>query len=286
MEGFLIGYELLGGVNYRIYHPGTKEFKVSRDVLFDEGEFFNARHVAGHSEEILPTENSEDNADQEAEHESEEVEQQNENAAPIVYDEIVVEPPPPNPPAETPAPPPKRPNRRTRRMIARAFKAVVKGNWKWPRNFHEAMAAEDSEYWKVAIQKEYDSIIKNGTWTLVPRPKNAKVVKSRWVLRIKDMGLHKARFCAKGFTQRWGEDYDETYAPVAKYTSIRTLFALLAGRKNSRIHQMDVNTAFLNSDIEETVYVEQPEGYKVPGKEDFVCLLRKTLYGLKQSPRA
>ena len=172
------------------------------------------------------------------------------------------------------------------RMIARAFKAVVKGNWKWPRNFHEAMAAEDSEYWKVAIQKEYDSIIKNGTWTLVPRPKNAKVVKSRWVLRIKDTGLHKARFWAKGFTQRWGEDYDETYASVAKYTSIRTLFALLAGRKNSKIHQMDVKTAFLNSDIEETVDVEQPAGYEVPGKEDFVCLLRKTLYWLKQSPRA
>ena len=62
---------------------------------------------------------------------------------------------------------------------------------------------------------------------------------------------------------RWWEDYDETYAPVAKYTSIRTLFALIAGRKNSRTHQMDVNTAFLNSDIEETVYVEQPEGYEV-----------------------
>jgi hypothetical protein len=169
--------------------------------LMKENFLFNARHVVEHSEEILPTENSaEDNANQE-EHESEEVEQENENAVPIVYDEIVVEPPPPNPPAETPAPPPKRPNRRTRRMIARAFKAVVKGNWKWPRNFREAMEAEDAEYWKTAIQKEYDSIIKNGTWTLVPRPKNAKIVKSRWVLRIKDMGLHKARFCAKGFTQ-------------------------------------------------------------------------------------
>ena len=118
----------------------------------------------------------------------------------------------------------------------------------------------------------------------MPGPKNAKVVKSRWVLRIKDNGLHKARFCAKGFTQRWGDDYDETYAPVAKYISICTLLALLAGRKNSKIHQMDINTAFLNSDIEETVYVEQPEGFEVPGKEDFVCLIRKTLYGLKQSP--
>ena len=315
MEGYLVGYELPGGVNYRIYHPETKEFKVSRDVLFDEGEFFGTRHITGYSDEILPSAETSD--DQEAEHE-EEVEQQNENAAPIVYDEIVVEPPPNNmvphhdtvphqgtiphhntvphqgtvphqstvPHHNASADPPKRPNRRTRRMIARAFKGVVKGNWKWPRNFREAMEAEDAKDWKVALQKEYDSIIKNGTWTLVPRPKNAKVVKSRWVLRIKDMGLHKARFCAKGFTQRWGEDYDETFAPVAKYTSIRTLFALLAGRKNSKIHQMDVNTAFLNSEIEETVYVEQPEGFEVPGKEDFVCLLRKTLYGLKQSPRA
>src|SRR5271155_3202362 len=149
------------------------------------------------------------------------------------------------------------------------------------------MQAEDAAQWKIAMQKEYDSIIQNETWTLVPRPKNAKVVKSRWVLRIKDVNnLYKARLCAKGFTQRWGEDYDETLAPVAKYTSIRTLFALLAGRKNNKIHQMDVNTAFLNSDLDELVYVEQPEGFEVPGKEDYVCLLRKTLYGLKQSPRA
>jgi len=98
--------------------------------------------------------------------------------------------------------------------------------------------------------------------------------------------MYKARFCARGFTQRWGEDYDETFAPVAKYTSIRTLIALLAGRKKAKIHQMDVNTAFLYSSLDETVYVEQPEGFAVPGKEDYVCLLRKALYGLKQSPRA
>src|SRR5271170_1847904 len=292
VEGYLVGYELPGGVNYRIYHPETKAFKVSRDVLFDEEEFFNTRHITGHSDKILPSTeiSTEDNADHETEHESEEVEPQNENAAPIVYDEIIVEPPPPSPPTEcTPSatgiPQTKPPNRRTRRQIAKAFKAVVKGNWSWPRNFREGIEAEDAEGWKAAIQKEYDSIMKNHTWDLVPRPKNAKVVKSRWVLRIKDNDLHKARFCAKGFTQRWGEDYDETYAPVAKYTSIRTLFALIAGH-NAKVHQMDVNTAFLNSNIAETVYVEQPEGYEVPGKEDYIRLLRKTLYGLKQSPRA
>jgi hypothetical protein len=87
-------------------------------------------------------------------------------------------------------------------MIAKAFKAVVKGNWKWPRNYREAMNAEDAKQWKAAMQREYDSIMKNGTWTFVPRPKGAKVVKSRWVLPVKDVNnLYKARFCAKGFTQ-------------------------------------------------------------------------------------
>jgi Reverse transcriptase (RNA-dependent DNA polymerase) len=162
---------------------------------------------------------------------------------------------------------------------------MLKGNWKWPRNYQEAMEAEDAKQWELAMQKEYESIMKNETWTLVPRPKDAKVVKSRWVLRTKDNGMYKARFCAKGFTQRWGEDYDETFAPVAKYTSIRTLLAILAGRK-AKIHQMDVNTAFLYSLLDEIVYVEQPEGFITPGKEDYVCLLRKALYGLKQSPRA
>jgi hypothetical protein len=209
-----------------------------------------------------------------------------ESHAPTIQEKVDIETPPaPSPANTTPPVSPKPPNRRSRRLIARAFKATLKGNWKWPRNHKEAMEADDAQQWEFAMKKEHESIMKNDTWTLVPRPKNAKVVKSRWVLRVKDNGLHKARFCAKGFTQRWGEDYDETFAPVAKYTSIRTLFAILAGRK-AKIHQMDVNTAFLYSPLEETVYVEQPEGFVAPGKEDYVCLLRKALYGLKQSPRA
>src|SRR2546423_9100174 len=128
--------------------------------------------------------------------------------------------------------------------------------------------------------------MRNNIWTLVPRPANVKVVKTRWVLRIKDNGRYKACFCAKGFTQRWGEDYDETFAPVAKYNSVRTLFALIAGRKGAKVHQMDVNTAFLYSPLSEEVYIEQPEGLEVPGRENWVCKLNRALYGLKQSPRA
>ena len=144
----------------------------------------------------------------------------------------------------------------------------------------------DKEKWEQAVQCELASLYKNNTWTLVPRLKDAKVVKSRWVFRTKDNGIYKAHFCAKGFTQRWGQNYDETFAPVAKYTSIRTLFALLTGRCNVQVHQMDVNTAFLDSDLDEVVYVEQPEGFAIPCQEDWVLLLNKALYGLKQSSRA
>src|SRR5271154_4674682 len=90
MKDYLVEYELSSGVNYRIYHSETKEFKVSRDVIFDEGEFFNARYVSRYSDEILPF--VEDDTDQKTEHESEK--EQNENVAPIVYDQVVVESPP------------------------------------------------------------------------------------------------------------------------------------------------------------------------------------------------
>ena len=108
--------------------------------------------------------------------------------------------------------------------MARAFSAVID-----PRSYGEAMKSGNSKQWEIAMEAELASIVKNDCWELVPPPKKAKVVGSRWVYRVKDGGLHKARFCVKGFTQRWGEDYDETYAPVAKYTSIRTLFAIAAG---------------------------------------------------------
>ena len=154
-----------------------------------------------------------------------------------------------------------------------------------PKNFAEAMRSDTAEKWMGAMDVEMKSIKKHNTWDLMPLPKNSKVVDSRWVFNKKEGGIYKARFCAKGFTQRWGEDYEETFAPVVKYTSIRTLIALAAGG-NFEIHQMDVITAFLNSNLKETVYVRQPAGYEVPGKEHWVCKLNRALYGLKQSGRA
>ena len=104
---------------------------------------------------------------------------------------------------------------------------------------------------------------------------------------MKDDGTidkYKARLVIKGFRQKEGLDYFDTYSPVTRITSIRLLIAL-ATVYDLQIHQMDVKTAFLNGELEEEIYMEQPEGFIVPGQENKVCRLVKSLYGLKQAPK-
>jgi hypothetical protein len=105
------------------------------------------------------------------------------------------------------------------------------------------------------------------------------------MLQMASIEKFKARFVARGFSQKEGVDYEETFAPVARYTSIRAVMSLVSFM-GWRIHQMDVKTTFLNGIIEEEVYIEQPQGFEVNGKESHVCRLKKALYGLKQAPRA
>ncbi|KAJ8463023.1 hypothetical protein ONZ51_g10516 [Trametes cubensis] len=138
-----------------------------------------------------------------------------------------------------------------------------------PNSHRQAMASPDAEKWRAAEKAEYDSLIENKTWILVPRPKNRQVVANRWVYDIKHDGRYKARLVAKGFTQVWGEDYNETFSPVARFESIRYLLAH-AALEDWDIESMDVKTAFLNGDLEEEIYMEQPEGWVVPGKENFI----------------
>jgi hypothetical protein len=116
------------------------------------------------------------------------------------------------------------------------------------------------------------------------------VVTSKWLFKIKhavdgSIEKYKARFVARGFSQKEGIDYDETFAPVARYTSIRTIISL-ASIMGWKLHQMDVKTSFLNGQVEEEVYLEQPKGFVVHRKESRVCKLKKALYGMKQAPRA
>jgi hypothetical protein len=156
-----------------------------------------------------------------------------------------------------------------------------------PQTFAQAV---DHQVWGEAMVEEYDSIVRNDVWDVVLRLEGKSVVTSRWLYKTKivangSVEKHKARFVARGFSQIEGVDYDETFAPVARYTSIRTTIAI-ATKMGWRIHQMDVKTAFLNGFIEEEVYIEQPQGFEVSDREIHVCLLRKALYGLKQAPRA
>jgi hypothetical protein len=154
-----------------------------------------------------------------------------------------------------------------------------------PKTYEEAIKSHDSAFWKEAINDEMDSIVGNNTWKLVDLPPGSKPIGCKWVFRkkIKTDGTvdkFKARLVAKGFTQKQGLDYFDTYAPVARIATIRVLIAL-ASVHNLVIHQMDVKTAFLNGELEEEVYMEQPEGFVVPGQEHKVCKLVKSLYGLK-----
>src|SRR5277367_6176897 len=143
--------------------------------------------------------------------------------------------------------------------------------------------------WEKAIRDEYESLIKNHTWDLVRRPPGRMIVTNKFAFKHKKNEIAriirlKARLVARGFSQIYGIDYLDTYAPVVKLASIRILLAI-AAIYGLEIHQMDVVTAFLAGDLEEEIYMEQPEGFKVGSREDFVCRLRKSIYGLKQAPR-
>ena len=140
------------------------------------------------------------------------------------------------------------------------------------------------------MNEECESIMKNDVWDVVPRPKDKSVVTAKWLYKIKhgpdgSAEKFKARFVARGFSQKEGIDYDDIFAPVARYTTIRSIIALAATQGWS-LHQMDVKTAFLHGAIKEEVYVEQPLGFEVQDRDTYVCRLKKALYGLKQAPRA
>jgi hypothetical protein len=139
--------------------------------------------------------------------------------------------------------------------------------------------------WQEACQYEMEALAKNDTWELVDLPPGRKAVKSKWVFKRKLDLRFRARVVAKGFTQIFGLDYDETFSPVARFESLRLILAL-AALEDWEIHQMDVKSAFLNGLLDEEIYMEQPEGFVDPDHPDKVCLLKKAIYGLKQASRA
>nr|ABG66099.1 retrotransposon protein, putative, Ty1-copia subclass [Oryza sativa Japonica Group] len=158
-----------------------------------------------------------------------------------------------------------------------------------PKSISEAYASPDADYWKKAVRSEMDSIITNGTWEVTERPYGCKPVGCKWVFKKKlrpdgTIEKYKARLVAKGYTQKEGEDFFDTYSPVARLTTIRVLLSLAASH-GLLVHQMDVKTAFLNGELDEKIYMDQPDAFVVEGQEGKVCKLLKSLYGLKQAPK-
>jgi histone deacetylase 1/2 len=144
--------------------------------------------------------------------------------------------------------------------------------------------------WRKAMEEEYDALLKNHTWHLVPPSSSKNLIDCKWVYRIKKradgtIDRYKARLVAKGFKQRYGIDYEDTFSPVVKAATIRTVLAISVAR-GWTLRQLDVKNAFLHGVLEEEVYMRQPPGFENPSAPNFVCKLDKALYGLKQAPRA
>ena len=158
-----------------------------------------------------------------------------------------------------------------------------------PSSVAEAKSAPDAPEWEIAMEREMKSLHSNDVWELVDLPPDRRIVGSKWIIKRKidadgAVERHKARVVAQGCTQRFGLDYEETFSPVVRFEPIRSIVSLGIQHK-LQLHQMDVSTAFLHGELTEEVYMRQPEGFIEPGKEHLVCRLKRSIYGLKQSPR-
>ncbi|RVW97655.1 Retrovirus-related Pol polyprotein from transposon TNT 1-94 [Vitis vinifera] len=156
-----------------------------------------------------------------------------------------------------------------------------------PSNIQEALQQPE---WKTVVQEEIQALEKNGTWEISELPEGKRPVGCKWIFTMKhnpdgSINRFKAQLVAKGFTQSYGIDYEEIFAPVAKLNSIKVLLSV-AVNLDWNLHQLDVKNAFLNGELEEEVYMKIPPSMETPENSGKVCKLRKSLYGLKQSPRA
>ncbi|CAH9104714.1 unnamed protein product [Cuscuta epithymum] len=187
-------------------------------------------------------------------------------------------------------------------MTTRAKHGIYKPNPRYSHSLHttsishispipkDPVSAIRDPNWKLAMLDEFNALIDNKTWELVPRPKDVNVIRSMWIFRHKrnsdgSFERYKARLVGNGNTQQQGIDCDETFSPVVKPATIRIVLSI-ALSKSWSIHQLDVKNAFLHGHLNETVYMHQPLGFRDKGHPDHVCLLKKSLYGLKQAPRA
>ncbi|UYV61519.1 hypothetical protein LAZ67_1005132 [Cordylochernes scorpioides] len=281
--------EALGtGTAYRLWKPGTGMMIKSRDVRFLESENSTLRNDVVQIEAI-PQKKEDTSLEEESL-------QDDENTLPGTDSEFLGEP------SETMevisqrgrgrpryirTGKPGRPRKEypTANLSTQEFSEVKYSPD--PKDAEEALSGKDSYFWRKAMKEEFDSLIENKTWELVDPPKGQNVIGSKWLFRRKyssdgSLERYKARLVAKGYSQKYGIDYEETFAPVVRHSTIRTVLAL-AVEYDLLVHQMDVQSAFLNGDVKEEIYMTQPENFESKKYPRRVCKLKKAIYGLKQA---
>jgi len=147
------------------------------------------------------------------------------------------------------------------------------------------MTSSDAAQWMTAMHEEMEALHKNKTWELVTLPQGRKPIGNKWVYKIKrnnddQVERYRARLVVKGYAQKEGIDFNEIFSPVVRLTTVRIVLAMCA-TFDLHLEQLDVKTAFHHGDLEEEIYMLQPEGFEEQGKENLVCRLNKSLYGLK-----
>jgi hypothetical protein len=157
-----------------------------------------------------------------------------------------------------------------------------------PKCYEEAMQVDTKKKWERGMKEEMDSLVYNHTWDLVQFPAGKIALQNKWVYKLKEeyggIKRYKARLVVKGFAQQKGIDFDEIFSPVIKMNSIKTILSLVVV-EYLHFEQLDVKISVLHGDLEEEIYMQQPQRYEVKGKENLVCRLKKSSYGLKKSPR-
>ena len=266
-----VGYEE-GTKGYRLLDTNTDKIVISKDVIFIEGDpHRNIRRVSQvpdntYTELLLKEENFETQIDPDPVRMD--VEPQNE---------------PQNEPVELRVSKRCNKGKPPERLIETINKVTVESTE--PRTYKEALSSIEAKQWIEAMDAEIKCLKKNETWNLTELPEGKTAIGCKWVYKAKtdEHGVvtrYKARLVAQGYSQKYGEDYDEVFAPVAKSTTLRALLTI-AGREKMIVNHYDIQSAYLNADVSHEVYMKQPDGY-VQGSNNLVCKLNKNLYGLKQ----
>jgi hypothetical protein len=266
-----------GVKGYKLWDPVAQKVVISRDVVFDE----KSMTKAFKGEKSQAAESSNNIGRSTVQVELDELESQS-NEEPHSNDQ------------EQDSTRSDRPKRNKRPPVRYGLEDLVSyallTSSEDPSTFQEAIESSEKDKWMEAMVEENEFLSKNKTWELTELPKGKKPIGCKWVFKKKEAVSEKegerfkARLVAKGYSQRHGIDYDEVFSPVVRHTSIRAVLALVADQ-DLELEQLDVKTAFLHGNLEEEIFMEQPEGFKQPGTENLVCRLKKSLYGLKQSPR-